>query len=69
MSQEIILAQNIKCGGCVTRIQESLATLAGVSSIAVDIATGQVTVNGTTLSRPALTANLAEIGYPEKPRS
>lgn len=69
MSQEIILAQNIKCSGCVTRIQDSLAPLAGVSRIDVDIPNGRVTVNGTDLSRLALTAKLAEIGYPEKPRA
>jgi copper chaperone len=66
MSQEIVLAQNIKCGGCVTRIREGLSPLAGVSAVDVDIATGRVTVTGGSVSRMAITAKLAELGYPEK---
>lgn len=67
MSQEIVLAQNIKCGGCVTRIRDGLSALAGVTAIDVDIASGRVTVTGGSISRLAITAKLAELGYPEKP--
>ena len=66
MPQEIIMAQNIKCGGCVSRIRDGLSPLAGVTAIDVDIPTGRVTVSGVALSRPALTSKLAALGYPEK---
>ena len=65
--QEQFQAQNVKCGGCVNAIQTGLQALEGVSSVTVDIPSGQVTVIGTTLSRAVLSAKLLELGYPERP--
>ena len=65
--QEQFQVQNVKCGGCVTAIQDGLQTLDGVSDVVVDIPTGQVTVTGTTLSRAQLSDKLAALGYPERP--
>ncbi len=61
---EVFMAQNIKCGGCASAIEEGLGKLEGVSSVSVGVASGQVTVEGT-LERAALAAALAELGYPE----
>jgi len=65
--QEQFQVQNVKCGGCVIAIQTGLQTLDGVSEVAVDIPSGQVTVTGTTLSRAQLSDKLAALGYPERP--
>ncbi len=65
--QEQFQVQNVKCGGCVSAIQTGLRTLDGVNDVAVDISSGQVTVTGTALSRPQLSAKLAALGYPERP--
>ncbi len=65
--QEQFQVQNVKCGGCVSAIQTGLQTLDGVSDVAVDIPSGQVTVTGTALSRAQLSVKLAALGYPERP--
>lgn len=66
MPQEVFIAQNIKCGGCVTRIREGLLAISGIEAVEVDIPTGRVTVTGAAAIRPAIHAKLAELGYPEK---
>ncbi len=66
MPQEIFFAQNIKCGGCVTRVREGLLAITGIDTVTVDIPTGCVTVTGSTATRPVIHAKLAELGYPEK---
>jgi len=64
--QEQFQVQNVKCGGCVIAIQTGLQELDGVSEVAVDIPSGQVTITGTALSREQLSAKLAALGYPER---
>jgi len=61
---ETFTVKNVKCGGCVANIQKGLGTLPGVEKVEVTLQ-GQVTVTGSTLSRPQLAAKLREIGYPE----
>ena len=65
MHTEDFQVQNVKCGGCVSNIQNGLAELDGVSNIDVDITSGRVTVAGEQLDRQQLTSKLAELGYPE----
>jgi copper chaperone len=65
MSNEIFNVKNVKCGGCVSAIEEGLKALPGVQSVEVSIESGQVTVNGGNLSREQLSAKLNELGYPE----
>lgn len=64
MPTESFKVMNVKCGGCASNIQTGLSQLDGVSSIEVDIESGQVEVQGDGLDRPALMAKLAELGYP-----
>ncbi len=61
---EVFMAQNIKCGGCASAIEEGLGKLDGVTSVSVEVASGQVTVEGTA-DRTTLATALAELGYPE----
>lgn len=64
--EEITLhAQNIKCGGCVSTIQEGLATVDGVSEVQVEIDSGKVSIQGSQLDGVQIRAKLAELGYPE----
>lgn len=57
---------NVKCGGCAAAIRDGLAELAGVESVEVDIASGQVEVAGSDLDRGELATRLASLGYPER---
>ncbi|GAB4289413.1 MAG: heavy-metal-associated domain-containing protein [Pseudomonadota bacterium] len=63
MQTEEFSVKNVKCGGCVANIHNGLKDLPGVSAVEVTLA-GQVTVRGEGLDRAALTAKLAELGYP-----
>ncbi|SFD25765.1 Copper chaperone CopZ [Thiohalospira halophila DSM 15071] len=57
---------NVKCGGCAAAIRDGLAEVAGVESVEVDIASGQVEVAGSDLDRGELATRLASLGYPER---
>lgn len=59
-----IQASNIKCGGCVSNVENGLKVLAGITSIEVDIPSNKVTVEGPGLDKAAIEAKLAELGYP-----
>lgn len=65
MSSEVFTVTNIKCGGCVSAIENGLKDMPGVESIEVVIDGGKVTVTGNNLSREQLSAKLSELGYPE----
>ena len=64
MSTIELKASNIKCGGCASAIQEGLGSLPGVTGVEVDIETGTVRIEGENPDREAITAKLAELGYP-----
>ncbi len=57
-------ATNIKCGGCASAIEEGLSALPGVAQVEVAVETGTVRVTGEALDQDAITAKLAELGYP-----
>jgi len=59
-----LTAQNIKCMGCVSAIQEGLKTLPGVEEVEVDLETKQVTVSGHGLSQEQITDKITTLGYP-----
>ncbi|MGD2160038.1 MAG: heavy metal-associated domain-containing protein [Gammaproteobacteria bacterium] len=60
-----INVENIKCGGCAATIRTRLEAMEGVSTIAVDIGEGIVTVEAAEDTRAAVTAKLLKLGYPE----
>lgn len=64
--QYIIDADNIKCGGCASAIQDALGKLDGVEAVNVDVDSGRVTVTADEGLRDALAATLEASGYPEK---
>jgi copper chaperone len=58
-------AENIKCEGCASTIRSALGQIGGVHGVAVNIATGHVTVEADEGLRDAITAALNDSGYPE----
>jgi copper chaperone CopZ len=62
---EIFIVKNVKCGGCVSAIENGLKSLPGVAGVEVAIDGGKVTVSGDDLSREQIAARLQELGYPE----
>ncbi|MBE0509404.1 MAG: heavy-metal-associated domain-containing protein [Chromatiales bacterium] len=65
MSEEIFIVKNVKCGGCASAIQDGIKDQSGVTTVEVEVASGQVTVSGEGLDRAALSGKLAALGYPE----
>ena len=65
MSSEIFAVKNVKCGGCVSAIENGLKEMPGVENVEVLIDGGKVTVSGSDLSRERISAKLSELGYPE----
>lgn len=65
MQTEEFIIQNVKCGGCVSTVQEGLKGLPGISEVEVVIDGGKLTVRGDGFSREEIVTKLAELGYPE----
>lgn len=64
MSSLQLQAQNIKCAGCAANIKNGLGELNGIDSVEVEIDTGTVTIEGSSLDTDTISAKLAELGYP-----
>ena len=65
MQSTVLTAPDIVCGGCASAIKNALGRIAGVSDVAVDIATKRVTVtHDVSVTRHALTAALDRAGFP-----
>ena len=61
-----VAVENIKCGGCVRSITKAVGAVAGVASTTVDVASGEVRVEGSDAVRPMVVQRLRELGYPER---
>ena len=59
-----IQASNIKCGGCVSSVENGLKELPSIINVAVDIPSNKVTVEGSDLDKAVIETKLAELGYP-----
>lgn len=66
MKTEVIFVENIKCGGCMSSIKETVKKIEGVSDVSIDKDLDQVTVSGENLNREIIVDKLAHLGYPEK---
>ena len=65
-STETIYVENIRCGGCVKSIKESLGKLPGVREVEVYKDEEKLLVSGLDLDRNSILDKLASLGYPEK---
>ena len=63
---ETIFVDNIKCGGCMKSIKDTLQQIAGAETIIVDKDKESVIVTGVDLNRQTLIDKLGGLGYPEK---
>ena len=65
MQRELFMVQKVKCDGCATNIRDGLLKLPNIDSVEVEVSTGQVTVQGSEVSREQLSKTLTALGYPE----
>jgi copper chaperone len=56
--EQVIDAENIKCGGCASTIRSKLGALEGVSNVRVEIENGRVTVEAHADGRAGLAETL-----------
>ena len=64
MSQSTYTVTGMTCGHCVSSVTEEISEIAGVSDVAVDLATGAVTVTSAEpLSDSAVRGAVEEAGY------
>jgi copper chaperone len=62
--QTVYTVAGMTCGHCASSVTEELTELAGVTDVAVDIATGAVTVtSAAALERDDVVAAVTEAGY------
>jgi copper chaperone CopZ len=59
-----IKASNIKCGGCVSNIQNGLKNIEGITVVNVDIPSNKIIIEGERLDKTVIQTKLAELGYP-----
>jgi len=64
MEQIDIQSSKIKCGGCVSNIENGLNDFAGITDVKVDIESNVVSIQGNDLDKYAIENKLAELGYP-----
>ncbi len=51
------------CSHCVSSVREEVSEIAGVDAVAVDLASGRLTVSGENVSDDAIKAAVADAGY------
>lgn len=64
MEQLEIQASKIKCGGCVSNIENGLKDFAGITEINVDVESNVITLKGEGLDKVSIETKLNELGYP-----
>jgi copper ion binding protein len=63
MSTLTLTVPGMTCGHCEASVKREVGTLAGVSSVLVDLDTKLVTVEGDELDRDAVVAAIDEAGF------
>jgi copper chaperone len=64
MQQIKLKVSNVKCGGCVSNIQKGLGDMTGITSVEVDIPTGEVTLQCDNPNMAGIKEKLRTLGYP-----
>lgn len=66
MTKEIIIIDNLKCGGCANTITKAIKKIAGVSRVDINLETSEVTIEkDETTSRAIIIEKMTSLGYPE----
>ncbi|MET9288033.1 heavy-metal-associated domain-containing protein [Nocardia beijingensis] len=64
MSTTTVTVTGMTCGGCAAKVRTEIGRVAGVDSVAVDLADGLVTVESASpIDRADLTAAVTRAGY------
>ena len=63
MSTLLLSVPGMTCGHCVAAVQQEVGSVAGVSSVDVDLDSKEVTVTGAELDRDAIVAAIDEAGF------
>ena len=56
---------NVKCEGCVAKIQTALSKHKNIQSVVAEKVTGKVLITGDDLVNSVIVGELAELGFPE----
>ena len=59
-----IQSSKIKCGGCVSNIENGLKDFSGITSVKVELDSNIVSVEGNELDKNIIENKLSELGYP-----
>lgn len=59
-----VLAQNIKCDGCVAKIKGAFEQNETIKQVEVNKTTGEVIVSGVSLNKKQIDETLKNIGHP-----
>jgi copper chaperone CopZ len=62
METRIYRVQGMTCGGCAKHVEKALRSVSGVTGVAMDVAKGTATVDGTAPFE-AMAASVAAAGY------
>ena len=63
MAERVYTVAGMTCGHCVSAVSAEIGKLGGVENVAVDLATGQVTVTGAGYTDDQVRAAVDEAGY------
>jgi copper chaperone CopZ len=63
MAEKTYTVSGMSCGHCVTSVSAEVGAIDGVESVAVDLASGRVTVAGAGYSDEQVRAAVDEAGY------
>ncbi|HFB99821.1 MAG TPA: heavy-metal-associated domain-containing protein [Phaeodactylibacter sp.] len=67
MSKEIVIIDNLKCGGCVNTVTKKMSAVEGVLNVKVDLETSTVEIEKEdAITRAFLLEKLGKLGYPEQ---
>ena len=70
MVTEILIVENMKCGGCVHSIEKKVSSVKGVHKVKVDLEAGTVEVQGDVeMNRNEVIDTLFLMGYPLQGRN
>ena len=62
MEAKVYHVQGMTCGGCAKHVEKALRSVPGVTQVAVDVAGGTATVEGTATFE-AMASSVAAAGY------
>ncbi len=63
MSEKTYIVTGMTCGHCVAAVDAEVSSVPGVTEVAVDLATGQLTVTGESWTDQQIAEAVDEAGY------